>query len=56
MYADPDRGALHVRSADEAYALEGARAQETEELADRAVREGWIHIPTNPLSDLMNGG
>ena len=21
--------------------------------ADRAVREGWIHLPTNPLSDLL---
>jgi predicted nuclease with RNAse H fold len=21
--------------------------------ADRAVREGWIHVPTNPLSDLL---
>jgi predicted nuclease with RNAse H fold len=27
-----------------------------EELADRAVREGWIHLPTNPLSDLIDGG
>jgi predicted nuclease with RNAse H fold len=26
------------------------------ELADRAVREGWIHLPTNPLSDLMDPG
>lgn len=23
------------------------------EEADRAVREGWIHVPTNPLSDLV---
>jgi predicted nuclease with RNAse H fold len=27
-----------------------------EELADRAVREGWIHLPTNPLSDLIEAG
>jgi predicted nuclease with RNAse H fold len=26
------------------------------ELVDRAVREGWIHLPTNPLSDLMDAG
>jgi predicted nuclease with RNAse H fold len=26
------------------------------ELADRAVREGWIHLPTNPLSDLIDAG
>jgi predicted nuclease with RNAse H fold len=25
-----------------------------EDLADRAVREGWIHLPTNPLSDLID--
>ena len=24
------------------------------EQADRAVREGWIHVPTNPLSDLLD--
>ena len=23
------------------------------EQADRAVREGWIHVPTNPLSHLL---
>ena len=34
----------------------GLTAGPPAELADRAVREGWIHIPTNPLSDLMNGG
>jgi predicted nuclease with RNAse H fold len=27
-----------------------------DDLADRAVREGWIHLPTNPLSDLMDAG
>ena len=27
-----------------------------EELADRAAREGWIHLPTNPLWDLMEPG
>lgn len=26
------------------------------DLADRAVREGWIHLPTNPLPDLMDAG
>jgi predicted nuclease with RNAse H fold len=34
----------------------GLTAGPPAELANRAVREGWIHIPTNPLSDLMNGG
>jgi predicted nuclease with RNAse H fold len=28
-------------------------APEPGEQADRAVREGWIHVPTNPLPDLL---
>jgi uncharacterized protein DUF429 len=28
-------------------------APASEDEADRAVREGWIHVPTNPLPDLV---
>jgi predicted nuclease with RNAse H fold len=40
--------ALVARSA----ALGLTEAPEPGEEADRAAREGWIHLPTNPLSDL----
>ncbi|MFI2753510.1 acetyl/propionyl/methylcrotonyl-CoA carboxylase subunit alpha [Cellulomonas sp. P22] len=44
VYADPDREALHVRVADEAFALDGSRAQETyldiAKLLDVARRSG----------------
>ena len=29
------------------------QAPESEEERDRAVREGWIHVPTNPLAHLL---
>jgi predicted nuclease with RNAse H fold len=35
-----------------AAALGLTQGPESEEDADRAVREGWIHVPTNPLADL----
>ena len=37
-----------------AAALGLTQPPESEEDADRAVREGWIHVPTNPLSDLAS--
>lgn len=44
VYADPDRDALHVRVADEAYALGGATSGETylavDKLLDVAARAG----------------
>jgi predicted nuclease with RNAse H fold len=36
-----------------AAALGLTQGPESDEDADRAVREGWIHVPTNPLSDLL---
>ena len=37
-----------------AAALGLTQAPESGEEADRAVREGWIHVPTNPLRDLLD--
>jgi predicted nuclease with RNAse H fold len=37
-----------------AAALGLTQPPESDEERDRAVREGWIHIPTNPLSDLLD--
>jgi predicted nuclease with RNAse H fold len=37
-----------------AAALLLTQAPESEQEADRAVREGWIHLPTNPLGDLLD--
>jgi predicted nuclease with RNAse H fold len=34
----------------------GLTAGPPPEVADLAVREGWIHLPTNPLSDLIDAG
>jgi predicted nuclease with RNAse H fold len=34
----------------------GLTAGPPEDLAEHAVREGWIHLPTNPLSDLIDRG
>ncbi len=36
-----------------AAALGLTQGPESPEEADRAVREGWIHVPTNPLRDLL---
>jgi predicted nuclease with RNAse H fold len=36
-----------------AAALGLTQPPESPEQADRATREGWIHLPTNPLSDLL---
>ena len=36
-----------------AAALGLTQGPESERERDRAVREGWIHVPTNPLSDLL---
>lgn len=38
-----------------AAALGLTQPPETAEERDRAVREGWIHVPTNPLGDLLEG-
>ena len=37
-----------------AAALGLTQGPESTEDVDRAVREGWIHVPTNPLSDLIS--
>jgi predicted nuclease with RNAse H fold len=37
-----------------AAALGLTQGPESEDDADRAVREGWIHVPTNPLSQLLH--
>jgi predicted nuclease with RNAse H fold len=42
-------GSLVARAA----ALGLTQRPESDEDADRAVREGWIHVPTNPLADLI---
>jgi predicted nuclease with RNAse H fold len=36
-----------------AAALGLTQGPESDEERDRAVREGWIHVPTNPLPDLL---
>jgi hypothetical protein len=37
-----------------AAALGLTQPPETEEERDRAAREGWIHVPTNPLPHLLD--
>jgi predicted nuclease with RNAse H fold len=37
-----------------AAALGLTQPPESDEERDRAAREGWIHVPTNPLSDLLD--
>jgi hypothetical protein len=36
-----------------AAALGLTQGPESDEERDRAVREGWIHVPTNPLPHLL---